>query len=240
MGHPTLTKKGFVYVLINPSMPGLVKVGMTKRIPTERTTDDDMDSTGIPTPFEVQYYSFFDDMVEAEKRAHSNLSNFHYAKEFFKTDVATAVHAIESTGVHFTRLFSKEDYDRKKAEIETKERIRMKEEQLAREKLIRASLYYYTGILLHEQGDQNASLFVRGAALLGHEEAKHFMSKISPSHIHNQISLLEVEHKIEQLKSLPDTWGEPLAEFDAIVEPGRHHKDYIDVIHDWILKFFRK
>jgi len=88
--------KGFVYVMTNPSMPGLVKVGMSKRVPTERTSDDDMASTGIPKRFEVQYYAFFDDMFKAEREAHHNLKEYHYGKEFFKNDVATAIVAIES------------------------------------------------------------------------------------------------------------------------------------------------
>ena len=47
-----MDKKGFIYVMTNPSMPGIVKVGMSKRVPTERALDNDLNSTGIPTPFQ--------------------------------------------------------------------------------------------------------------------------------------------------------------------------------------------
>lgn len=67
-----MSKKGFVYILTNPSMPGLVKVGMTQKVPTERIKDQDLNATGIPTKFVVEYYAFFDDMVNAEKKSSLN------------------------------------------------------------------------------------------------------------------------------------------------------------------------
>lgn len=137
--------KGFVYVMTNPSMPGLVKIGMSKRVPTERTTDDDMASTGIPKRFEVQYYAFFEDMFKAEREAHHNLKEYHYGKEFFKTDVATAIVAIESIDIPFTKLYSKPDDDRKAEQIriakekaEREERERLKQLKIQKEKRERA------------------------------------------------------------------------------------------------------
>jgi len=75
-------------------MPGKLKVGKTIKVPTERAKE--LHSTGVPTPFEVQYYSFFDDMDLAERQAHKILSKYHHGKEFFDVDVPTAIHAIES------------------------------------------------------------------------------------------------------------------------------------------------
>ena len=107
--------KGFVYVMTNPSMEGLVKVGLSSRVPTERA--EDLYTTGIPTPFVVEYFAFFDDMFKAERLAHQNLSSFRHGKEFFRTDVGTAIHAIESTGIPFKRLFSKPEDERRAAEV---------------------------------------------------------------------------------------------------------------------------
>jgi hypothetical protein len=108
--------------MTNPSMPGLVKIGRSTRVPTERASDDDLSSTGIPKTFEPQYYAFFDDMVEAEKQAHIKLSKYHYGKEFFKTDVATAIAAIESLSVPFKKIYSKREDDRKAAQIRAAEK----------------------------------------------------------------------------------------------------------------------
>ena len=87
-------KKGFVYILTNPSMAGIVKVGMTMKVPTERIKDPDFNATGISTPFEVVYCSFFDDMTQAEQLAHKALAQYHHAKEIIKADVVTAINAI--------------------------------------------------------------------------------------------------------------------------------------------------
>jgi tetratricopeptide (TPR) repeat protein len=100
-------KKGFVYIMTNDSMPGIIKVGMSTKVPTERAKE--LEDTGLPMPYVVQYYAFFDDMQQAEKKAHNELSKYHYNKEFFKTDVGTAINCIENLGLSFNRLYCKLD-----------------------------------------------------------------------------------------------------------------------------------
>ena len=119
-----MDKKGFIYVMTNSSMPGLLKVGMTSKNPKIRALDKDMNTTGVPTPWKVQYYAWFDDMALAESIAHDKLEQYHHAKEYFKTDIATAIIAIESINISFKKLYSKPDDDAKivrvKAEKEAK------------------------------------------------------------------------------------------------------------------------
>lgn len=43
----------FVYVLTNPSMPGLVKVGKTTTSPGQRMAE--LHTTGVPTAFELEF-----------------------------------------------------------------------------------------------------------------------------------------------------------------------------------------
>jgi len=100
-----LKKSGFVYIMTNPSMPGLIKVGMTNRNPLLRAKDNDLNSTGIPTPFQTQYFAFFAEMAKAEKKAHRKLYDYHYGKEFFKIDVISAVQIIESINIPFTSVY---------------------------------------------------------------------------------------------------------------------------------------
>ena len=102
-----MNEKGFVYIMTNPGMPGLVKVGRTSKTPTIRAKE--LSSTGVPDPFEAQYYVFSEDMHSAEAEAHRNLQEYKYKKEFFKTDVATAISAIEKTEIHFQRLHPSEE-----------------------------------------------------------------------------------------------------------------------------------
>jgi len=55
-----MKKDGFIYILINNSMDGLVKIGKTKRDPTERINELSS-ATGVPTPFILVYKEFFND-----------------------------------------------------------------------------------------------------------------------------------------------------------------------------------
>jgi hypothetical protein len=49
---------GYLYVLVNSSMPGLVKVGKTARSPTQRA-DELSGVTGVATPFIVAFEQQF-------------------------------------------------------------------------------------------------------------------------------------------------------------------------------------
>jgi hypothetical protein len=129
-----MDKKGFVYIMTNDSMPGLVKVGMSKKVPTERAKE--LEDTGVPMPYVVQYFAFFDDMFQAEKVAHRSLSEYHFRKEFFKSDVATAIYHIENVGIPFTRLHSKPEDDR----VADKLRLKMQQEQEKKERTERELL----------------------------------------------------------------------------------------------------
>ena len=76
-------------------MPGIFKVGMSQRVPELRAEDQDLNSTGVPTPFEVEYYAFFDDAQRIEREVHLGLSDFHVQKEYFRTQLETVIKAIE-------------------------------------------------------------------------------------------------------------------------------------------------
>jgi hypothetical protein len=123
-----MDNKGFIYVMTNDSMPDLVKVGMSKKVPTERAKE--LEDTGVPKPYVVQYYAFFDDISQAEKEAHKALSEYHYNKEFFKTDVATAIYHIENIGLPFTKLHSQPEDDR----IAEALKLKMQQEQEEKER----------------------------------------------------------------------------------------------------------
>lgn len=45
---------GYVYILSNPSMPGLLKIGMTRFDPTRRVQELSS-ATGVPTQFQLIY-----------------------------------------------------------------------------------------------------------------------------------------------------------------------------------------
>lgn len=80
-------------------MPGLVKVGKTTRLPSERANELS-GVTGVPTPFIVAYEDFFEDCDSAESFVHTKLHQLGVRisddREFFRTSVATVVKVIAS------------------------------------------------------------------------------------------------------------------------------------------------
>ena len=89
---------GIVYLLTNPVMPGLVKIGMTTR--------EDMDarmkelySTGVPVPFECQFACRVkkSDCVKIEKALHTAFEpqRINANREFFRIQVNQAKAILE-------------------------------------------------------------------------------------------------------------------------------------------------
>ncbi len=64
--------QGWVYVLVNSSMPGLVKVGCTTRPPAERAAELSA-ATGVATPFVLAFEQEFPDCWQAEQDIHAAL-----------------------------------------------------------------------------------------------------------------------------------------------------------------------
>ncbi len=65
-------EQGWVYVLVNSSMPGVVKVGRTARRPLDRAAELS-GLTAVPVPFVVAYEQAFADCHEAERAIHARL-----------------------------------------------------------------------------------------------------------------------------------------------------------------------
>ncbi len=92
-----MSDRGYIYVLFNPLMTGLVKVGKTTRDPEERAAELSS-STGVPTPFIVAYQREVNDCTRAEDFVHSYLTNLgcrvNNNREFFRASLTTAIDAI--------------------------------------------------------------------------------------------------------------------------------------------------
>ena len=84
--------RGWVYVISNPAMPGLVKVGFSLKDPSLRAVE--LDGTGIPHPFNVEYEALVNSPREVEQRAHSILKHLHERKEWFRCAPSIAAEAI--------------------------------------------------------------------------------------------------------------------------------------------------
>lgn len=75
---------GFVYVLSNPAMPGLYKVGSTIHAPGARAADLSR-ATGVPSPFSLRCYAKFAECRRVERSLHDllYLSRHVRNREFF-------------------------------------------------------------------------------------------------------------------------------------------------------------
>ena len=83
----------YVYILINQSMPGLVKIGRTDRNPEDRAKE--LSSTGVPSPFMVAYEHLVIDSRSAEAVIHAFLSSQGHRpsanREFFNIPLKLAI-----------------------------------------------------------------------------------------------------------------------------------------------------
>jgi len=83
---------GYIYILINPAMKDLLKIGKTTRSPEERAVEISQ-GTGIPTPFVVAYEEQVHDCDLAERIIHDRLKEYRYSRdrEFFQIPLKDAV-----------------------------------------------------------------------------------------------------------------------------------------------------
>ncbi|MET4130021.1 GIY-YIG nuclease family protein [Roseovarius sp. MBR-6] len=76
---PATHEPGWVYILENPSIPGMVKVGRTTRSPELRAQE--LHDTSTPTPFRVAHSWAVADVVTAERTAHAALGRFRVSSD---------------------------------------------------------------------------------------------------------------------------------------------------------------
>jgi len=82
---------GFVYIFINQSMPGLLKIGQTERHPAIRAAELS-NHTGVPTPYQLEFFTEVSDRFAAERCVHKALSDHRVKtdREFFKVSLESA------------------------------------------------------------------------------------------------------------------------------------------------------
>jgi hypothetical protein len=92
----TAPKSGWVYILTNPAMPGLVKIGHTARRP-ERRAAELTAATGVPAPFVVAWAHPVADHEALEGIVHDRLARCRarHNREFFRCSVEAARHIVE-------------------------------------------------------------------------------------------------------------------------------------------------
>ncbi len=88
--------KGIVYVLTNPAMPGLVKIGKTARDDVNIRLEE-LYGTGVPVPFECAFAGKVDDHNKVEVALHRAFGPYRYnpRREFFAIEPDQAIVLLE-------------------------------------------------------------------------------------------------------------------------------------------------
>jgi hypothetical protein len=84
---------GFVCIMSNPSfIDNLIKIGKSGRDPSLYRKNE-LETTGVPLPFCVEYFPFVDNPDWLEKRIHNELSTFRKSssREFFSCSIEKSI-----------------------------------------------------------------------------------------------------------------------------------------------------
>ena len=85
--------KGIIYILINPSMPGYVKIGKTSNL--ERRLKQ-LDNSSVPVPFQCAYAAEVSSYEKVEKLLHDAFADARSRsrREFFEVDEQRVISAL--------------------------------------------------------------------------------------------------------------------------------------------------
>ena len=100
------SKAGWLYVISSPSLPGLVKLGCTRRLnPALRVRE--LSSSSLPEPYHAHCFVFSDDCFELENNIHKyfDKERVNPDREFFRIEPKEAIDVLKeifNVDVHFT------------------------------------------------------------------------------------------------------------------------------------------
>lgn len=96
MSRITKGSKGSVYLFVNGSMPGVIKVGSTADDPHVRAQQLTA-STSSPTPFYCAYFRLVDDCTEVERAMHDHFVDrrVNRGREFFQLELHEAITVLD-------------------------------------------------------------------------------------------------------------------------------------------------
>ena len=92
----------WVYILSNPSLPNMLKIGYTKNEPETRAKQISA-STGVALPYKVEWAFQCFNGEQLEQEVHKELESYrvNQNREFFDIPLAEAQEAIEKIGVNY-------------------------------------------------------------------------------------------------------------------------------------------
>lgn len=118
--------KGWVYVITNKAMPGLVKVGYSTKDPELRA--EELNHTGSPHPYIVDYELLIEEPFQVEKKTHKLLSPKREGKEWFRCSTEEAIAAIKQATGDRVITETYKHAERAKAEALRQQQLQQEEE----------------------------------------------------------------------------------------------------------------
>ena len=182
-----MNNPGYVYVLINPSLEGMVKIGKTTREPADRASELSS-ATGVPTAFVVAYDEYFPDASIAEEYVHTLLEHKGYRltknREFFTVPIKEVVLALQQ---------AKDELGGSQS-IEESKLPDSGHDEIIKELLELAGKYNYGRDDYLEDKDKALELYTK-ALKLGHYESYYSCGSIYLNHKKNRTKALDLFKK---------------------------------------------
>jgi T5orf172 domain len=93
---------GFVYILLNPAFPRMIKIGRTARESRKRASELSR-QTGVPDDFLLLYDELVSDTKQVEALLHSRFADYRVKrnKEYFQMPPTAAIKALQEVATRF-------------------------------------------------------------------------------------------------------------------------------------------
>ncbi len=88
---------GYVYILSNPAMPGIYKIGRSKHGGRVRAREIyKQGGTGVPAPYKMEFELWSEDCINMELTVHDELENqrINQDREFFRIELSEAIETV--------------------------------------------------------------------------------------------------------------------------------------------------
>ncbi len=131
--------RGWLYVMTNPAMPGIVKIGYSAKDPELRA--EELNQTGIPHKPIVEYDLLIEEPYLIEQKVHSELQQVNEGKEWFRCSIEDAILAIQhaANGKGIVETYKHADREKVLELLELEKEAQRQHEQLQKEESERKS-----------------------------------------------------------------------------------------------------
>lgn len=91
-------KAGYLYIISSPSLPDMVKIGVTRRLSGPMARVKELSSSSLPFPFKLEAYCFNNDAFELESNMHNYFDACRVSpnREFFYIPIEQAIDVLKN------------------------------------------------------------------------------------------------------------------------------------------------